>query len=171
VTEGKANVDFFSKVEGERVAPDQVRMKGTIMNTPVEFIQMGENSFFKDQFTGRWVNLPGNKITESELFYAELNPLAYFNFKDVPELKFKGEEKVNGERLLVMEMRPNLMDPFLELLLTDYQYKVWLTPDDYRIRQATLKAKEKRNEKSMIEINLRFFDYDKNITINSPNVN
>lgn len=170
-SEGKANIDFFSKVEGERVAPDKVRIKGTMMNTPIEFIQLGDKSFFKDQPTGKWISLPGNKLVDSELFYAELNPLSYFNFKDVPELKYKGEEKINGEKLYVLEMRPNLIDPFLELRLTDYYFKVWLSPEDYRLRQALLQAKDKFNPKSGIEITLRFWDYDKNITINPPVVN
>jgi len=170
-TDGKVNVDFFSKVEGERAAPDRVRMKGTMMNTPIEFIQVGENSYFKDQPSGRWIILPGNKLADSELFYAELNPLAYFNFKDVPNLKYKGVDKVNGEKLLLLEMQPNLMDPFLELRLTDYFFRVWLSPDDYRLRQAVLQAKDKNNPKSGIEINMKFWDYDKNITINPPVVN
>jgi hypothetical protein len=168
ITEGKANVDFFSKVEGERVAPDKVRMKGIMMNTPIEFIQVGENSYFKDHSTGRWIALPGNKLVDSELFYAELNPLAYFNFKDVPEIKYVGQEKVDGEKLLLLEMRPNLMDPFLEMRLNDYTYKVWLNPGDYRLRQAKLQAKDKHNPKSGIEINLRFWDYDQNLTIAPP---
>jgi len=171
ITEGKANVDFFSKVEGERVAPDQVRMKGTIMNTPVEFVQVGNCSYFKDQPSGRWVDLPGNKLADSELFYAELNPLAYFNFKDVPELKYKGIEKVDGEKLLVFEMRPILMDPFLEIRLTDFFYKIWLSPEDYRLHRAMLQAKDKRNPNSGIDINLSFWDYDKSITIEPPVVN
>lgn len=169
-TEGKANVDFFSQVEGERVSPDRVRMKGVMMNTPIEFVQVGETSYFKDQPTGRWITLPGNKLADSELFYAELNPLSYFNFKDVPELQYKGEEKVNGEKLLALEMRPNLMDPFLELRLTDYFFKVWLSPDDYRLRQATLVAKDKHSPRNGLEIKLRFWDYDKNILIEPPAV-
>jgi len=170
-TAGKSSVDFFSQVEGERVAPDRVRMKGLLMNTPVEFIQVGDSSYFKDQQTGRWITLPGNKLADSELFYAELNPLAYFNFKDIPELKYKGEENVNGEKLLLLEMRPNLMDPFLELRLTDYYFKVWLSPADCRIRRATLQARDKYSPQNGIEINLRFWDYDKNITIEPPAVN
>lgn len=171
ISEGKANVDFFSKVEGERVAPDKVRMKGVMMNTPIEFIQVSEGSYFKDQPSGKWIALPGNKLSDSELFYAELNPLAYFNFKDVPDLKYKGMEKVDGEKLILLEMRPNLMDPFLELRLTDYYFKVWLSPEDYRLRQAVLQARDKYNTKGGIEINLRFWDYDKNITISPPVVN
>ncbi len=171
ISEGRVNADYISKVEGERVAPDKASIKGVMMNTPIEFIQAGENSYFKDQPSGRWIPLPGNKLADSELFYAELNPLAYFNFKDIPDLKYKGEEKVNGENLLLLEMRPNLMDPFLEIRLTDYYYKVWLSPQDYRLRQAALQAKDKYNPKGGIEINLRFWDYDENITINPPIVN
>jgi hypothetical protein len=167
-SEGKNNMEFFSKVEGEMVAPDNIHMQGTMMNTPIEFIQVGGSSYFKDQSSGKWVTLPGNKLADSELFYAELNPLAYFNFKDVPDLKYAGSEKVNGEMLLLLEMRPNLMDPFLELRLTDYYYKVWLSPEDYRLRQATLQAKDKHNPKGGIEINLRFWGYDKVPPINPP---
>ena len=163
--------NFFSKVEGERVAPEQVRMTGVLMNTPIEFVQVGDTAYIKDQQTGQWISLPGNKLSDSELFYAELNPLAYFNFKDVPDLKYIGLEKVNGEKLILLEMRPNLMDPFLELRLSDYYYKVWLSPEDYRLRQATLQARDKQNPAGGIEINLRIWDYDKNITINPPDVN
>lgn len=168
MSEAKAVIDLYSKVDGERVAPDRVRIWGTIMNRPVEFAQIGDNAFFKDQVTGRWINLPGSKLVDSELFYAELNPLAFFNFKGIPDMKYKGAERVSGERLLAFEMRPNLIDPFLELLLTDYHYKVWLSPQDYRLRQATIKAGEKRNDKGTLTINLRIWDYDKNITIDPP---
>ncbi|MDF9407934.1 hypothetical protein L7E55_06105 [Pelotomaculum isophthalicicum JI] len=171
ITTGKANINFYSKVEGERAAPDQVQMKGTIMNTPVDFIQVGDSSYFRDQPSGRWVSLPGNKLSDMEIFYAELNPLAYFNFKDIPDLKYKGIVKVNGERLLQMEIRPILMDPFLELRLTDFSYMIWLSPEDYRIKQALIQAKEKNSPQSGIEINLSFWDYDKNISIVPPDVN
>lgn len=169
--EGNADINFSSKVEGERVAPDKVRMTGVIMNTPIEFIQAGEIAYFKDQQTGQWISMPGSRVTETEFFYAELNPLAYFNFKDVPDLKYKGLDKVNGEKLILLEMRPNLMDPFLELRLSDYYYKVWLSPDDYRLRQVAIQARDKQNPAGGIEINLRLWDYDKNITINPPVVN
>lgn len=167
-SEGSSNMEFFSKVEGAMVAPASVHMQGTMMNTPIEFIQVGDSSYFKDQPSGQWVTLTGNKLADSELFYAELNPLAYFNFKDVPELKYAGTQKFNGETLILLEMRPNLMDPFLELRLTDYYYKVWLSPEDYRLRQAALQARDKHNPKGGIEINLRFWDYDKVPPINPP---
>ncbi|MDD4237367.1 MAG: hypothetical protein PHT62_02240 [Desulfotomaculaceae bacterium] len=167
-SDGNSNMEFFSKVEGEMVAPGNIHMQGSMMNTPIEFIQVGDSSYFKDQTSGKWVTLSGNKLAESELFYAELNPLAYFNFKDIPELKYVGTEKVNGETLILLEMRPNLMNPFLELRLTDYKYKVWLSPEDYRLRQAALQAKDKHNLKGGIEINLRFWDYDKVPAINPP---
>jgi len=165
--DGKAGVDLYSRVEGERVAPDRVRMQGAIMDNPVEFIQSGDTAYFKDHASGKWISLPGSKLVDSELFYAELNPLAFFNFKDVPKLKYMGLEQVNGERLHALELRPNMMDPFLELLLTGYSYKVWLSREDHRLRRAVIKAREKRNG-GAIEIELRFWDYDKNITITPP---
>lgn len=168
ISEGKDNAGFLSRVEGEKVSPDRVRIKGVMMNTPIEFIQVGDSAYLKDQSTGKWITLPGNKLADSELFYSELNPLAFFNFKDVPELKYVGEEKVNGKKLLLLEMRPNLMDPFLELRLKDYYYKVWLSPEDYRLRQASIRASDKQDPGNGIEINLQIWDYDKNIVIDPP---
>lgn len=169
-TAGKEVNDFFSKIEGERVAPDRARMTGVMMNMPIEFVQVGDTAYIKDQETSKWLTLPGNKLADSELFYAELNPLAYFNFKDVPDLKYKGLEKVNGEKLILLEMRPNLMDPFLELRLSDYFFKVWLSAEDYRLRQAMLQARDKQNPTGGIEITLRVWDYDEDIVINPPEV-
>jgi len=168
VAEGQDNLEFFSQVTGEIVAPSDIHMVGTMMDKPIEFIQSGDNAYFKDQSSGQWIHLPGNKLADSELFYAELNPMAYFNFKDVTELKYTGREKVNGEELLVLEMRPNLIDPFLELRLTDYRYKLWLDPKDYRLRQAALKAKDKQTPGGGVEINLRFWDYDQVPPISLP---
>jgi outer membrane lipoprotein-sorting protein len=168
IAEGQDNTVFFSQVTGEIVAPADIHMVGTMMNTPIEFIQAGDNSYFKDQSSGKWIPLPGNKLADSELFYAELNPMAYFNFKDVTGLKHTGTEKVNGEELLVLELRPNLIDPFLELRLTDYRYKLWLDPRDYRLRQAALKAKDKQTPGGEVDINLRLWDYDQVPPINPP---
>lgn len=145
-------------------------MTGVMMNMPIEFVQVGDTAYIKDQETSKWLTLPGNKLADSELFYAELNPLAYFNFKDVPDLKYKGLEKVNGEKLILLEMRPNLMDPFLELRLSDYFFKVWLSAEDYRLRQAMLQARDKQNPTGGIEITLRVWDYDEDIVINPPEV-
>lgn len=170
-SEGEDQTEFYSKVEGEKVLPDRVRIKGVMMNTPVEFIQVHDRAYLKDQSTGSWITLPGNKLADSELFYAELNPLAFFNFKDVPELKYAGGVKVNGEKLLLLEMRPNLMNPFLELRLKDYHYQVWLSPEDYRLRQAVIRADDKHNPGNGIEISMQIWDYDKNIVIDPPPVN
>lgn len=170
-TEGKENTDFISSIEGERAAPDQIKISGVIMNTPIDLIQIGESSYFKDQPSGRWISLDGNKISDMEVFYAELNPLAYFNFQDIPELKYKGTAKTNGARALLMELRPLPADLLLNNRLTDLSYKIWLDPKDYRIQQALIQAKDKNSPQSSIEINLSFWDYDKNISITAPDVN
>jgi len=170
-SEEKEQSEFYSKVEGEKVVPGRVHIKGVMMNTPVEFIQVEDKAYLKDQSTGSWITLPGNKLADSELFYSELNPLAFFNFKDVPELKYAGEVKVGGEKLLLLEMRPNLMNPFLELRLKDYHYKVWLSPEDYRLRQAVIRAGDKHNPGSGIEISLQIWDYNENIVIDPPVAN
>lgn len=171
VTEGRLNINYFSQVTGERVAPDQIQIKGTIMNTPVELIQIGDNSYYKDPHSGQWITLAGNNASHMEYFYAELNPLAYINFKHMPQIDYQGTTKLNGEKLLSFEIHPILSDPILEFRLTDVICKIWLHPKDHRVRQASIQAREKNNPKGAIEIDISFWDYDKNISINPPNVN
>ncbi|RJQ28228.1 MAG: hypothetical protein C4589_06785 [Peptococcaceae bacterium] len=168
VTEGKARVNFTGKVAGEWAAPDRIRIRGSIMNTPVDFIRIGDTAYLKDHSSGRWLTIPSGQMAGAELFYAELSPAAYFKFKDISNLKYKGRHKVDGERLLLFELSPAVQNPFLELPLTDVYYKVWLSPKDYRLRRAELRARVKDVEESSVEIKLFFQDYDKSIAIEAP---
>lgn len=168
--EGQEDTSFFSSVEGERAAPGQISINGNIMHTPIQLIQLNDSSYFLDPSSGQWVALTENKLSDMEMFYAELNPLAYFDFKSVSALKSKGRVKVNGEKLLLIELSPLPRDPFLTLYLTDFSYKIWLDPADYRIRQAEIRAQDQSNPQSGMEISLGFWDYDKNISIIPPDV-
>ncbi|MEW5898592.1 MAG: hypothetical protein AB1652_05370 [Bacillota bacterium] len=168
LTEGKAKVNLTGQVTGEWVAPDRVRIRGNVMNTPVDFIRIGDTAYLKDHSSERWLTIPSSQMAGAEHFYAELSPATYFKFKDTSQVKYKGRNKVDGEKLLLFELSPLLQNRFLEMQLTDVFYKIWVSPKDYRLRRAELRARIRDIEESTVEIKLLFRDYDKNIVIEPP---
>ena len=159
---------YISKIQGKWVAPDRVSITGTMINTPVDFVQIGDTSYMKDQFSGRWLTLQGNSLSQSALFVSELQPLANFNFQSITSIKYLGTEKVGGQSLRVLEIAPLLKNPFLNMQFTGFKVKLWLDPIDYRIRQAYIDGTSKSGDKSKLIIQLQFSDYDKKITIAPP---
>ncbi|MDO7788396.1 hypothetical protein P6N53_14305 [Desulforamulus aquiferis] len=160
--------EFYSKVEGERVMPDKVHIKGTILKTPVEFTQIQNNTYMRDPFSGKWITLNDVRMSQAELFVTELNPLSNFNFKDIPELSYRGEEQINGETLLAYELRPNVENIFLEEQFNDFFYKVWVDPKGKTIRQATIRANKTLGDVNGLEIFIKMWDYNRNLKIDIP---
>lgn len=161
--------EFYSKVEGERVMPDKVHIKGTVLKTPVEFTQVNDSTYMKDPFSGKWLTLNDLKLDQSELFVTELNPLTNFNFKDITELTLVGEERLDSDKCLVYELKPNVENVFLEEQFNDFSYKVWIDKQDLTIRQATIQAtKTDSTPPGGLEILIKIWDYDRDLQIDNP---
>lgn len=162
------NNETISKVQGERVGNEQIHIKGSLINSPVEFVQYNDNTYMKDPFSGKWLTLQGNQLAQAESFIIEFNPLANFNFKDVPTLKYLGREEKEGREMQVLELEPNVMIPFLENQFNTFKYKLWICPKDQRIYYASIRASHSGNPRALMQMDLKLYDYDKNIVIQPP---
>ncbi|MBM7854240.1 hypothetical protein JOC37_000613 [Desulfohalotomaculum tongense] len=163
-----AKKEPISKIKGERVGEDRVHIKGSLINSPVEFVQYNDSTFMKDPFSGRWLTLQGNQLAKAESFIIEFNPLANFNFKDVPELKYVGCQELDGEKYQVLELVPNVELPFLENQFNTFKYKLWINPRDQRISRAVINASHSGNDRALMQIDLKLYDYDQEIDIKPP---
>jgi len=159
---------YISKIQGKYVAPDRVSISGTMINTPVDFVQIKDTSYMKDQLSGRWLTLQGNHLAQSALFVSELQPLANFDFQSITDIRYVDTEKLDGAPARVIEITPVLKNPFLNMQFTDFKFTVWLDPIDYLIRQARIEGISKSGDKSKLTIQLNFSDFNKNITIMPP---
>lgn len=155
---------YLSKIEGEYAGPDRVHIRGTLADNPVEFIQVDDTTYMKDQISGTWLSLQGNRLAQTELFITEINPLAVFDFKEIPISDFKGRD---GKHELV-EIKPMVHNPYLDIAFTDFCYKIWIDPQDKRIAKTEISAVSKTNEKETLDIAIEFWDYDKEINIQPP---
>ncbi|HAG06840.1 MAG: Uncharacterized protein XD69_0582 [Clostridia bacterium 62_21] len=167
---GTRKDDYLSRFTGEFVAPDRAHVKGSLVKTPMEFIQVGENAYVKDFLTGKWFVLQGNRLMQSELFVTEVNPTAVFNFKDVPQMRYLGRKKVDGKKYEALEVKPLVHNPYLETQFTDFTYLLYIDPKETRLGRAEIEAYAKSDRKQKLEVTIEFWDYNKPIKIEPPPV-
>lgn len=155
--------NYMSRMTGEQ-AGDRVHVKGTLLNSAFELVQVGDESYLKDQITGSWINFKGNRLAQTELFANEITPLAVLSFKDVPEMHYKGREG----KFVILEVIPVVQNPYLETLFTDHRYRIAVDPKEKRISKVYLEAISRENEKQKLQIDISFWDYDQEILIDAP---
>ncbi|MBE3587637.1 MAG: hypothetical protein IMW93_03595 [Thermoanaerobacteraceae bacterium] len=158
---------MLTRIDGERVTPDRVHIKGTMYNNPVEFIQVGDKTYMRDLWTQKWLTLEGNRLAQSELFVTEFNPLGFLKFKDAPGIRYHGREKLKEGQMLVLECHPLIDNTYLEVKYTDYFCKLWIDPADHRIRQAVLEARGP-GDKTSLSVGLKLWDFDRPLEIKPP---
>lgn len=158
----------ISSIEGERAAGENVHIKGTLINSPVEFVQHQDSTYMKDPITEKWLTLQGNQLAQAESFVIEFNPLVNFNFKDVPTVKYLGQEKIANKPLALLEFAPNVEIPFLEAQFDSFNYQLWIDSSDKRIYRAKILASNATNDKMQLHILINLWDFDQQITITPP---
>ncbi|MCL6611830.1 MAG: hypothetical protein K6T66_09865 [Peptococcaceae bacterium] len=162
--------DMVTLVEGERVEPDRVHIKGAMQKSQMEFVQIGDTTYMKDPWSDRWFTLKGNSLAQSELFMTEFNPLGLFKFKDVPVIKKTGSDKLEGVKTEVLELRPIVANPFLEVKYTDFKFKVWVDPGQKLIRKAEMAAHMPGGGEGMVVV-MKFWGFNEKIRIDPPRGN
>ncbi|MDA8233411.1 MAG: hypothetical protein M0Z31_01120 [Clostridia bacterium] len=161
--------ETLSRITGEK-SKEGLHIKGEMLNTAVDIYQIGNKTYFKDIKDDNWIVIDDNNLEKSQMLMAELNPLAYFTIKDSLELKVMDVEKVNGRWLVKLEMKPDLDNPWLEVLWTDFHYTVWVDKGKRVISKAVLRAREKTDDKTKLELTIDFSDYNRDLKITVPKV-
>ncbi len=159
--------DTITQVEGERAGPNRVHLKGAMQKSQMEFIQIDDTTYMKDPWSDRWFTLKGNALAHSELFITEFNPMGLFNFKDVPVVKKLGSDRVDGVKTVILELRPNVANPFLEIKYTDFKFRVWVDPGEKLIRRAIMQAFTPSGGEGLV-VEMKFWDFNEKIKVNPP---
>ncbi len=160
--------DVISTVNGERVEPDRVHIKGSMLKSKdIEFIQITDTTYMKDPWSTRWITLEGSKLAQAELFMTEFNPLSLFNFKNVLQISYNGKEKLDGVKTVLLQLKPTVANPYLEFKYVDYDYKIWVDPKEQLIRRAVMEARPAGGGKGML-VDMKFWDFNKPIVIEKP---
>lgn len=166
---GVGREERLSMVDGVHVAPDRFQITGTMQKTPLEFIHIAGVTYMKDPWSEGWLTIPESSLAMTQLFIAELNPLGNLDFKAIPEIKKLGRKTIEGETLMGLEMTPQIDNALLATRYQDFLVRVWIEPDSYYIRSATLEGRGGGGEADRILIELKIWDFNNDdIVINKP---
>jgi hypothetical protein len=163
--EGKDRV--LTQILGEKDGVN-TRISGKLVGTEIEMILAGEGFYMQDPFTKRWVRYPSVPATQ-EVFLAELNPRSSLQFKELGEVKLRGQEKLNDQKTWVIEFKPSVMNQIMEEGWTDFSYIMSIGKKDQLIHRVVIEAKSKANNQ-MMSITLVFKDYGQKLNISVPNL-
>lgn len=159
-----------SSVKGERQNRNRIHIKGQMFESEVDFYQIDSTTYTKDQLTGEWVKITDNQLNQQEIFMGELNPLASFSYKELYEATFAGVEKVDGKKFWVYTAKPNIDNPYMEILWRDFNYKFWVESRSLLIYKAEVTAVSKNNPADKMSLLVQFSNYNGNIEITPPKV-
>lgn len=163
--EGKDRV--MTQILGEKDGGN-THISGQLVGTEVEMIVAGEGFYLKDPLGKRWVRYPSVPATQ-EVFLAELNPISSLQFKELGEVMLKGKEKLDGQKVWVLQLHPSVQNQIMEEFWTDFDYTVYLSQKDQTIRRVTIQSKNKAKNEPMT-MTLDFSDFGQKITVQPPNL-
>lgn len=167
----KTKAEYVARVIGERSGNDCVRIKGYVLNTPVEFMQIENTSYLRDYFFGNWLTFKENYLTQSDLFATELTPLASLDFDRVTDVRYDGKEKLKGRQMTILGFYPEVRNSFLREEFVDLNYKLWINPADFLIYKAEINGKMLSNKQGRLFIGLELWDYNgDDINIDPPKI-
>lgn len=157
----------LSDLNGIRVLPDRVSVKGKIFNTRVEIIQVEGITYVKDRFSTKWLTLEGERLGETGVFITELDPLVLLDFEDEPVVVRGKEERGRGKELYSIEFSPKVKNHFLTAQFSDFEYRIWIEPKMYRIVEVEVTAKSK-TAPTKLSIDLLLRDFERPWKVEPP---
>lgn len=167
-TIGGGKSEVFSSVKGEKAAAERIHIWGEMLQSPIDFYQIKNTSYKKDETSGDWIKFEDNEVKMADLFIVELNPFYNLSYKELEAVEFNGSAEVEGEEHWQYTARPVIENPSRETLWRDFTYKIWVERDSYRIRKAVVEATSKNNAGYKLLLTMEFTDYEKNINIEPP---
>ncbi|MGO0122060.1 hypothetical protein [Desulfothermobacter acidiphilus] len=157
----------LSELEGWRVLPDRVHVKGKLFNTPTEIIRIGDTAYLKDPFSPKWLSFPAERLGETRVFSTELDPLALLDLESLPGVKQvrPGEEEKGLWVLECAQVSPR--HPELATQFTDFRYRIGIDPASGYVARVWVEARGVKAP-TQLQLELRLSDYGRAKSIDPP---
>ncbi|MDD3269167.1 MAG: hypothetical protein PHX14_07590 [Syntrophomonadaceae bacterium] len=162
--------EVISEVKGEK-SQGNTHIKGEMVNTSIDIYYIDHTIYNYDAFSEKWLVIDSSSNNSQELLISELNPLSNFRFKQLNSAEKIKFERIDGVECMLVTCHPSVDSELLESLWKDIEYQIWL---DYKydlIRKASLKAVNKKVPSTSLNIEVEFYDLNKDIKIEAPDVN
>ncbi|HBQ27625.1 MAG TPA: hypothetical protein DD791_14625, partial [Syntrophomonas sp.] len=146
-------------------------IKGEMVNTPVDIYYIDRTIYNYDSFGKKWLVIPSSTSNSEELLISELNPLSNFRFKQVSMVEKLGFEEIDGTECLLVKCKPSVENQLLETMWKDFEYRIWIDFRKGLIKQAELKAVNKKMLTTKLTVRVMFSDLNRKIKIQPPDTN
>jgi len=160
--------EVISNIYGERAAQGAVHIKGEMVKSPVDIYYINNVSYNYDPYSKRWLVVEDAASNVGRVLVTELSPLSNFTFKAVNAVKLEDFEKVNGVNCAVLTCAPSLENELMEVYWDNFHYRLWCEPGKNILRKAELSAVSKHNPNTQLNLEVKFSDIGKPITIKKP---
>lgn len=157
---------IYTAIEGWK-SEKGLKIKGKITDSDIEFYQIGNTNYTKDQVSGKWIKIVDNQLNQEKIFAAELNPLINFTYRELAEVKYDGILKERDNNVWKYTVTPIVDNSYLEILWKDFVYEFCIDPSSGLLTKATLRANSKTNAADKLEIRV-LFDYNSKFEIEPP---
>ena len=162
--------EVISEVVGEK-QDGNTHIKGEMVNTPVDIYYIDRTIYNYDSFARKWLVIPSSTSNSEELLISELNPLSNFRLKQVSTVEKLGFEVIDGTECLLVKCKPSVENQLLETMWKDFEYRIWIDFRKGLIKQAELKAVNKKMLTTKLTVRVMFSDLNRKIKIQPPDTN
>ena len=159
--------EVISEVSGEKDA-GKTHIKGEMVKTEIDIYYLDRTIYNYDSLSDKWLVIESSTSGPEELLISELNPLSNFTFKQIDTVEKVGFEEVDGVDCLVIEHQSEIESKLLETLWKSFEYKMWIDYQDRMVRKAVLTAANKQSPSTVLKIEAKFYDFNKEIPIEPP---
>lgn len=160
--------EVISSISGERAPGGAVHIKGEMVKSPVDIYYIDNVSYNYDPYSKRYLVVEDAASNVGRVLVTELSPLSNLSFKPVNDVQLLGFEKVNGQRCAVLACNPSLENQLMEVYWDNFHYRLWCDPQRNVLYKADLSAVSKHNPNTLLNMEVRFSDIGKPITIKKP---
>lgn len=161
---GKERV--LSDVKGEK-EETKLHMSGEMMKTPVDAYLLQNKLYVKNPW-GKWLVLDDTNQEQAELYISELNPLGCLNIKNIAKLVDVRQEMLNDEQLYRFTIKPDIENPVLEVMWTDYTATLWVEPKTQQLRHVKIVAASKSKAEDRLSVQIKLWDYGRSFRLEPP---
>lgn len=159
------NERLMTQIQGETNGQN-TRITGTLIGSTIEMIKAGDALYHKDPFNHKWIKFTG-ALSEQEVFLAEINPVTSLQFKETGIIVLNGQEKVNGDKAYVCELKPSVQNQLMEEFWTNFEYTLYIRTSDSQLVKVVITATGKTKSEPMRMI-MEFRDFGSTIQIQAP---
>ncbi|MCQ2559985.1 MAG: hypothetical protein MJ157_04670, partial [Clostridia bacterium] len=161
-----ASQDFAEEISGQWLSPDRIQIQGNFLNNQEsQIIQIGSETWLKAPWTDEWSLFSGTQLSQTEIFYLELNPQLWLQIP--PQTPIEQCNENSASQTWLLTLHPTLSDGFFQERQLSLQYQLELNPKTRQFVQAQITALTPEQTNYFV-LQISWFNLNQPLQIEAP---